>query len=192
MLSFLTFSGKMFLTILASIPSGKIVFLACCGHRLFQRLAIYHKSNLHYFKSRISLFQIFLIKTMNLIAAYVFNGGSLSPSDTNNQWELLQLWRWLFHHNPSPPFGGLNTRVFFHFRHHTRDHTAKQLKCCCRSLGLGAGISGSWTTFGWLQDVLFTHLQGVVILYKLSSYNRSKIAAVEWLTLKLFGSMLRH
>ncbi len=30
---------------------------------------------------------------------------------------------------------------------------------------LGAWISGSWTTFSWLQDVLFTHVQGIVILW---------------------------
>ncbi len=34
----------------------------------------------------------------------------------------------------------------------------------CRSLPLGAGISSSGTTFGWLEDVLFSHVQGVVIL----------------------------
>ncbi len=26
----------------------------------------------------------------------------------------------------------------------------------CHILPMGAGISGSWTSFGWLQDVLFT------------------------------------
>ncbi len=35
---------------------------------------------------------------------------------------------------------------------------------CYGSLPLAAWISGFGTTFGWLQDVLFTHVQGVVIL----------------------------
>ncbi len=32
------------------------------------------------------------------------------------------------------------------------------------SLTLGAGMSDSGTTFGWLQDVLFMHMQGVDML----------------------------
>ncbi len=34
----------------------------------------------------------------------------------------------------------------------------------CHSLPLGTWISGSGTTFGWLQDLLFTHLHDLVIL----------------------------
>ncbi len=46
-------------------------------------------------------------------------------------------------------------------------HTVKQLECQqlhAAVFASGAGISGSRTTFSWLQDVLFTHVQGVVIL----------------------------
>ncbi len=35
---------------------------------------------------------------------------------------------------------------------------------CCHSLTLWDWISGSWTTFGWLQDVLYTRVHGVLIL----------------------------
>ncbi len=34
---------------------------------------------------------------------------------------------------------------------------------CCLSLPLGTRISSSGTTFGWLQDVLFMHVQGIVL-----------------------------
>ncbi len=40
-------------------------------------------------------------------------------------------------------------------------HTSSSLSVptpCWHFLPLGAGISGSWTTFGWLQDVLFKHV----------------------------------
>ncbi len=35
---------------------------------------------------------------------------------------------------------------------------------CCRSLPLGPWISGSGTTFSWLQDIFLTHVQDIVIL----------------------------
>ncbi len=55
----------------------------------------------------------------------------------------------------------------------------------------GGGISGSGTTFGWLQDVLFMHVQGMVIMYyyKLSIYNMGKIAAMVCLKLELIGGV---
>ncbi len=39
----------------------------------------------------------------------------------------------------------------------------------CHSLPLGAGISGSRTTFCWLQDVLFTHVQGGIVILSFRS-----------------------
>ncbi len=41
---------------------------------------------------------------------------------------------------------------------------------CCHSLPLGDGISSSETTYGWLQDALFIHVQGLE-LYTISSAN---------------------
>ncbi len=51
--------------------------------------------------------------------------------------------------------------VIWHF--HTTSSSSVPTPLC-HSLPLGAGISGSGTTFGWSQNVLFMLVQGVVIL----------------------------
>ncbi len=60
-----------------------------------------------------------------------------------------------------------NIRIFFFFKCARKDHTASSWSVptpLCHSLPLGTGMSVSGTTFGWLHDVLFIHMHGVVIL----------------------------
>ncbi len=68
--------------------------------------------------------------------------------------------------------------------------TPVSLTPCCHSLPLGAWTFGSGTTFSWLQDVLFTHVYGVVF-FEYNTYNTIKIAVWRGGT-QTAGSMAHH